>query len=133
VLLIGRVQPGKGDASHWLSRFNTEYSAKLGIPVYPGSLNIALSQAFDWYAPAIAVRSIWFGMEEYGGERDILLVPAVIESLADQAAFLWTTTTASKDPSDTYVVELISSVHLRSTFALCDGDEIRVRLLDQRS
>jgi len=102
------------------------------MPVFPGSLNIGLPQPFDWHAPAISARSIWFGMEEYRGERDILLVPAVIESLADQPAFLWTTTTAAKEASEAYVLELISSVHLRSTFGLRDGDEVLVRLLDPR-
>ena len=128
--LIGRVERGVGDASRWLSRFNAEYSVKLRMPVYPGSLNLALPEPFDWHAPEVAARSIWFGRDEYGGERDILLIPAVVESLSDQPAFLWTTTTAAADRSDAHVVELVASVHLRSTFGLRDGDELRVRLLD---
>jgi CTP-dependent riboflavin kinase len=124
------VQSGVGDASKWLSRFNAEYSTKVQMPVYPGSLNLALAEPFDWHASSVAARSIWFGRDEYGGERDILLVPVVLESLSEHPAFLWTTTAAARNRSDAHVVELISNVHLRSTFALRDGDEIRVRLLD---
>ena len=47
VVLEGRVQPGKGDASRWLSQFNAAYSRKLGMAIFPGSLNVALPHAFD--------------------------------------------------------------------------------------
>jgi hypothetical protein len=79
--LIGRVQPGKGDASRWLSRFNAAYTRKVGMPVFPRSLNLALPHVFDWSAPAIRRRTVWFGREEYGGERDVLLVPCRLVNL----------------------------------------------------
>src|SRR5258708_33876417 len=41
-LLAGKVQTGFGEAAHWLRLFNAAYSEKLGMPVFPGSLNIAL-------------------------------------------------------------------------------------------
>ena len=74
-LLRGRVQSGKGDAAHWLRLFNAAYSRKLQMPVYPGSLNLALDHHFDWFAPRYKAFTIWFDREEYGGERDILLMP----------------------------------------------------------
>ena len=46
--LVGRVQPGKGDASRWLARFNAAYAQKLGVPIFPGSLHLALAYVFDW-------------------------------------------------------------------------------------
>jgi hypothetical protein len=46
-LLRGRLESGKGDASHWLRLFNAAYSGKLQMPVYPGSLNLALEHTFD--------------------------------------------------------------------------------------
>jgi CTP-dependent riboflavin kinase len=48
-LLAGKVQAGFGDASRWLKLFNAAYSEKLGMPVFPGSLNIALDHVFDWF------------------------------------------------------------------------------------
>ena len=46
-LLAGKVQVGFGAASHWLKLFNAPYSEKLGMAVFPGSLNIALDHVFE--------------------------------------------------------------------------------------
>ena len=80
-LLAGKVQAGFGDASRWLKLFNAAYSEKLGMPVFPGSLNIALDHVFDWFDTRYKTHTIWFGREEYGGERDILLLPCELVSL----------------------------------------------------
>jgi CTP-dependent riboflavin kinase len=130
MLFAGRVQSGKGDASRWLALFNTAYSRKTGIPVFPGSLNVALDAPFDWFAPAIEERTIWFGREEYGGERDILLVPCVLANLNAERAMLWTPTTAARNRPDPLVVEVIAGVNLRATYALSDGDVVEIRLLE---
>lgn len=70
--LTGRVQSGKGDASHWLRTFNAACSRKVGAAVFPGSLNIALAAPFDWFAPGIVRRTIPFDRAEYGGELEII-------------------------------------------------------------
>lgn len=129
VLLIGRVQPGKGDASRWLSRFNAAYRRKLGMPVFPGSLNVALPNAFDWHAPDLQPSVVWFGREEYGRERDILLLPCRLPNLRGQHAYLWSTTTAARDRPDPWVVEVVAPVGLRATFGLRDGDAVVIELL----
>lgn len=129
--LTGRVQSGKGDASHWLSKFNAAYSRKVGAPVFPGSLNIALESRFDWFAPEIVRRTIAFDRAEYGGERDILLVPCVLCNLAMQPAWLWTPTTAAHDRPDPWVVEIIAAANLRETFGLADGSIVEVELLGE--
>lgn len=134
--LIGRVQPGKGDASRWLNRFNAAYARKIGMPVFPGSLNLALPQVFDWSAPAIRRRTVWFDRTEYGGERDILLVPCRLVNLpgsgggapAEEPACLWSTTTAAVARPDPWVVEVIAAVPLRATYGLADGAAIEVEL-----
>ena len=127
-VLTGRVQRGEGDASRWLTRFNAAYSRKLGMPVFPGSLNLALPHAFDWQAAELRPHVIRFGRDEYGGERDILLLPCRLRSLRDQDAFLWSTTTAARDRPDPWVVEIVAPVGLRATFGLRDGDEVTVEL-----
>lgn len=51
LILRGRVESGKGDAGRWLAKFNAVYARKMGLPVFPGSLNLALDIPFDWSAP----------------------------------------------------------------------------------
>lgn len=134
--LVGRVQAGQGDASRWLARFNAAYARKVGMPVFPGSLNLALPEVFDWSAPAVRRGTVWFGREEYGGERDILLVPCRLVNLpapdggppTDEPAWLWSTTTAAAGRSDPWVVEVIASVALRATYGLADGALVEVEL-----
>ncbi len=87
-VLAGKVQAGFGEASRWLKLFNTAYSEKLGVPVFPGSLNIALDHVFDWFDARYEAHRIWFGREEYGGERDILLLPCELVSLDHRSGFL---------------------------------------------
>ena len=127
-LLTGKVQAGFGKASHWLNLFNVAYSEKLGISVFPGSLNIALDHVFDWFDARYGAHRIWFGREEYGGERDILLLPCQLVSLGHRRAFLWTPTTAAKDRRDPWVVEVVSDLNLRNQFGLQDGDVVEIRV-----
>src|SRR5437867_12213417 len=96
-LLAGKVQTGLGNASHWLKLFRAAYSAQLRISVFPGSLNIALDQVFDWFDARYEAHRIWFSREEYGGERDILLLPGELVSRDRREAFLWTPTTAAME------------------------------------
>ena len=128
VVLAGRVQPGKGDASRWLSRFNAAYSRKLGMPVFPGSLNVGLDAPFDWFAPSLQPHVVWFGRGEYGGERDILLLRCALPGLGGLPAFLWSTTTAARDRDDPWVVEVVAAVGLRATYGLRDGDTVVIEL-----
>jgi CTP-dependent riboflavin kinase len=80
-LLAGKVQAGLRGVARWLKLFNAAYSEKLGMPVFPGSLNIALDHVFDWFDARYEAHRIWFSREEYGGERDILLLPCELVSL----------------------------------------------------
>jgi len=127
-LLTGKVQAGFGKASHWLNLFNVAYSEKLGISVFPGSLNIALDQVFDWFDARYEAHRIWFGREEYCGERDILLLPCELVSLDHRRAFLWTPTTAARDRRDPWIVEVVSDLNLRNQFGLQDGDVVEIRV-----
>jgi CTP-dependent riboflavin kinase len=135
-LLRGRIQAGKGDACHWLGLFNEAYSRKLQMPVYPGSLNLALDNTFDWFAARYQPYIIWFGREEYGGERDVLMLGCDLVDLDRRKAFLWTPTTAARNRPDPWVVELLCDVKLRETYSLADGDvvafELRLTPLDQK-
>jgi CTP-dependent riboflavin kinase len=111
-----------------LKLFNAAYSEKLGMPVFPGSLNIALDHLFDWFDAHYEAHRICFGREEYGGERDILLLPCQLVSLDHRRAFLWTPTTAARDRRDPWVVEIVADVNLKDHFGLQDGDVIEIRV-----
>jgi CTP-dependent riboflavin kinase len=101
------------------------------MPVFPGSLNLLLSEAFDWFAEDITRRTTWFGKAEYGGERDSLLVRCVLLNLERESAYLWTTTTAARDRPDPRVIEVIASKNLREFYGLRDGSRVEVQLLPE--
>ena len=126
--LIGHVEAGTQNARLWLTRFNAAYTRKLGMPVFPGSLNLRLPQVFDWTDPRYGPALIRFDRSEYGGERDILLLPCRLETLNRHPAFLWTTTTPRQGTAR-YVVEIVADIPLRDTFGLRDGDVVAVELV----
>lgn len=126
-LLYGQVQAGEGNASHWLSQFNDAYCRKLGTEVFPGSLNLRLSSDFDWSDARYHDLLIHFPREEYGGERDILLLPCILINLKQYPAFLWTTTTPVAEDARR-IVEILASVNLRHAFQLKDGDLVVIQL-----
>ena len=128
-LRVSKVQVSFGNASRWLKLFNAAYSEKLGMSVFPGSLNIALDHVFDWFDARYEAHKIWFGREDgTGGGRDILLLPCELVSLDSRRAFLWTPTTVARDRQDPWVVETVSDVNLRNHFGLQDGDVIEIRI-----
>ena len=98
------------------------------MSVFPGSLNIALEENFDWFAPHWRPKIIPFGRDEYGGERDILLLPCMLPNQENRRAYLWTPTTAARDRPDPWVIELVTDVGLRHTYGLRDGDVVIVEL-----
>ena len=111
--------------------FNDAYARKTGMPVFPGSLNVALEVPFEWFAPTLQHTIIRFPKEEYGGERDILLLPCSLRSLRSQKAFLWTATTAASGPGQRGLVEIIASESLRDAWPT--GREISSRSNSQRA
>ena len=125
--LVGTVEAGTQNASIWLTRFNAAYERKLGMPVFPGSLNLRLRHAFDWTDPRYEPALIRFDRSEYGGERDILFLPCRLETLENRPAFLWTTTTPRDEPAQS-LVEIVADIPLRATFGLRDGDFLTVEL-----
>jgi CTP-dependent riboflavin kinase len=129
MVLRGRVQSGKGDAARWLTAFNDAYARKTGVPVFPGSLNVALDVPFEWSAPTLRDRIILFRGEEFGGERDILMLPCKLRTLGSQRAFLWITTNTVTESARRNIVEIIASVGLRDAYGLQDGDVVEVEIL----
>jgi CTP-dependent riboflavin kinase len=127
-LLVGRVQPGARSSAHWFTRFNAAYSRKLGMPVFPGTLNLGLDEPFEWLAPRYAPHLIHFAGTEYGGERDVLVLPCALPDLDARRAFLWTSTRDITHRKGTHMVELVCDVKLRDVYGLADGDQVTVTL-----
>jgi riboflavin kinase, archaea type len=125
-LIRGRVQSGTKQAAHWLSVFSAAYARKLGVAIFPGSLNVELDTPFDWFDPRWENAVVEFGGAEYGGERDILLLPCSLSAAPGVPTFLWSTTTAARDPRDRFLAELIAPVGLRATYGLKDGDPVAI-------
>ncbi len=126
--LIGTIEDGKNDATHWLEKFNKQYQKKLGQEIYPGSLNIKIEDPFHFREKTFADKLLFMDRSEYGGERDILMIPC---SIFDKPAFLWRTTRAEDgevDGLDYSLIEVITSVHLRSTYDLNTGQKVEVDL-----
>jgi CTP-dependent riboflavin kinase len=67
-----------------------------------------------------------FRREEYGVERDILLLPCELVNLDYRRAFLWTPTSAARNRRDPWVVEILADVNLRDRFGLQDGDVVEI-------
>ena len=124
------MEGGAHDASVWLRRFNAAYARKLVMPIFPGSLNLRVPRPFDWSHARYAEYLMRFDRAEYGGERDILLLPCRLASLNGHAAWLWTTTTP-REGDARCVVEIITDVSLRATYGLEDGDTVRVDILQR--
>jgi CTP-dependent riboflavin kinase len=125
-ILHGRVSSGQTDASRWLDLYNAAYSRKTGMNIFAGSLNLLLEHEFDWRAAKYKPFIIFFGREEMGGERDILLLPCVLTNLENRKAFLWTTTNLRRE--DAEIIEIITDVKLRDRYALADGDLVEVEI-----
>jgi CTP-dependent riboflavin kinase len=128
--LVGQVEAGTQNASIWLTRFNDAYKRKLGMPVFPGSLNLRLPHAFDWTDPRYGPSLIRFDRAEYGGERDVLFLPCRLETLNRHPAFLWTTTTP-REGAALCLVEIVADISLRDRFGLKDGDVLAIDIVER--
>jgi CTP-dependent riboflavin kinase len=98
------------------------------MDIFPGSLNLEMEDSFDWYAKQYQPHIVRFGRDEYGGERDILLLPCILPKFDLKPAFLWTTTTAAQDRPNKKLIEVITDVSLRASYGLVDGDAVEVEL-----
>jgi len=90
--LSGVVSDGVSDASKWLQKFSSIYEEWLGVNIYPGSLNLDIDYAFDWYSSELLDYRRQFSLLPHGGERDIFMIPCRIVEPGIQTCWLWTTT-----------------------------------------
>jgi riboflavin kinase len=123
-VLRGRVVAGIGDYAHWIELLRTYYTAKTGMRLFPGTLNLRLDQPYE-LPPHRVIR---LGKEEYGGRVSVSIVPVRI--LGRQAYILRPDlpvgATADDAASRLMTLEVATDVKLRKAYGLRDGDEVEV-------
>ena len=117
---------GLGGAAHWLRLYAAAYERKTGVGVHPGTLNLRVDKEFPLLATEHAEQLIVMRTAEYGGIRDILMLPCVLSSLEGLRAFIWRTSHAEEVAEDRRILEILAEVNLRETFGLKNGDEVEV-------
>ena len=121
--LKGIVKSGKGDFSYWLAKLEPFYTAKTGMRLYPGTLNLHLiDQSF--HTPPNVLR---LKKEEYGGTVSVSIIPCRI--FGRDAFILRTDTDDGKhgDPPEG-ILEIATDVRLRDVYNLRDGDVVEVEI-----
>jgi CTP-dependent riboflavin kinase len=121
MVLVGRVATGSGDLQRWMTLHAEAYAAAVGVPLYPGSLNLVLNE--PWALPPQRIR---VSAEEVG--RLVYLVPC---SVGARPCFIFRTDMAEQAGGDEHrVLEILSDVRLRDELGLDDGDTIEVSIDD---
>ena len=119
--LRGRVVTGAGDLHRWMQRYSDEYQAATGLHLYPGSLNIRLDD--PWVLPDDTLR---LPAERVG--RSVHLVPC---SFMGSDCFIFRTDKAELAGGEEHLVlEVVSTVGLRTAHGLSDGDLVEVTVAD---
>ena len=76
----GRVVTGRANFGFWIERLNTFYEQKIGMRLYPGTLNIELPAPYSLPSNVMRLEA-----NEYGGTVSVNIVPCQI---FDRRAFL---------------------------------------------
>lgn len=122
-LLRGIVRSGKGNFSFWLGKLEVYYMQKTGKKLYPGTLNIHLSDAI-YPTPRDAIR---LEREEYGGRISVSIAPCRI--FGRKAFILRPDTDTGKfgDPPER-ILEIATDVGIREAYGVKDGDTVEVEV-----
>jgi riboflavin kinase, archaea type len=117
-LLRGRVAGGIGDLAHWMIEYADVYERKMGVRLYPGSLNVVLPEPWIVVDPPLRLEASVVGV-------GMNIVPCEIEGVE---AFILRTDKNNDGRGDhePNVIEIAAPVHLRSVLGLQDGDEVEV-------
>jgi riboflavin kinase len=66
----GKVESGVGDFGQWVEKLSAHYERKIGMKLYPSTLNIRLPDPYT-----IAPGCIGLEAHEYGGTVSVSIVP----------------------------------------------------------
>ena len=121
MLLRGKVVSGTGNFSYWIDKLQEHYLRKTGMRLFPGTLNVELSEPFT--LPNEVMR---LAGEEYGGAVSVNIVPCSIFGLR---AFILRTDAneQGRGHHPRTIVEVATDVKLRERFHLFDGDVVEIQ------
>jgi riboflavin kinase, archaea type len=119
--LTGTVQSGQNNFSYWLLKLESHYTAKTGMKLYPGTLNVHLNRAFEIPPETPCLRK-----EEYGGEVTVRIAPCRI--FGRKAFILRPYRDDVEDHYDKRVIEIATDIKLRDAYHLKDGDTVQVEV-----
>jgi len=111
-----------GNFSFWIEKLEEFYTAKTGMRLFPGTLNVRLEEEYSLPAEVIRLEG-----EEYGGAVSVNIVPCRI---FDRAAFLLRTDANERGQGHhpKTIIEIATDVKLRDAYGLRDGDVVKVML-----
>ena len=120
--LTGTVRSGMNSFSYWMERLEPYYTAKTGVRLYPGTLNVELEKPF--VLPHVPIR---LEQEEYGGEVSVNILPC---RFCGHPAFILRTdnSAAGLGGHPLTILEIAADIRLRDHFGLKDGDEVVVEI-----
>ncbi|MGL6339055.1 MAG: DUF120 domain-containing protein [Waterburya sp.] len=123
MILEGIVRSGKNDFSYWLHLLEPFYTAKTGMKLFPGTLNVHLIDRF-YSMPSNVIR---LEKEEYGGHVSVSIAPCKI--FGRNAFILRTDGDTGKhgDPAEK-ILEIATDIKLRDTYSLQDGDRVLIEI-----
>ncbi len=121
--LRGAVTSGKGDFAYWIDKLSVHYERKTGMPLFPGTLNLALPEAYSFPASVIRLEA-----REYGGRVSISILPCLVFG---RKAFLLRTDQNESGAGDhsRNIIEIATDVNLRDLYGLRDGDPVDVEII----
>ncbi len=123
-VLRGKVESGMGDFGQWIEKLEAHYERKTGMRLYPGTLNVRLTEPYT--VPSGCAR---LEASEYGGSVSVSIVPCWI--LGRRAFILRTDgNEGGKGRYPRTVVEIATDVKLRDEYHLVNGDEVFIEIED---
>lgn len=126
-VLSGIVTSGIGNFSFWIEKLRDHYARKTGMRLFPGTLNVLLSEPYS-----LPARTIRLEGHEYGGSVSVNIVPCTFQG---KAAFLLRTD-ANENGTGHHpktIIEIATDVKLRDHFGLRDGDQVEVEVPDEQA
>ena len=122
LVLRGEVTSGRGDFGQWIEKLQDHYERKTGMRLFPGTLNLRLSDPFSLSGGVIRLEK-----EEYGGRVSVNMIPCKVFG---RDAFILRTD-QNENGSGHHpktILEIATDVKLRDVFGLVDGDVVEVEI-----
>ena len=123
MILTGIVRSGENNFSYWLSKLESYYTAKTGMKLFPGTLNVHLNQVYELPSETLCLRK-----EEYGGEVSVKIMPCRI--FGRRAFILRPYRDNVEGNYDKRVLEIATDIRLRDAFHLEEGDVVQIEVQD---